>query len=472
MLSERQIEHLLDKCEGKLKASLTTLRDRLLRDRNHASAIFELVLIYTLLGRFARVEPEAGPGMPDAVLRGRWGIRLSFEAAVVTSRASAARKLGSRFHGRLYREIVALGLPINGANISTEAVAGMEQNAEVPKEHQWREMLRHPSWAEFTSQIRGCGEAGWRCPQGNIVVYFKVRQDGYISAQSLQSERRTDIAKHPVYREIRKKARQIRGWPKRLRARPIVLAICTPGSGQEFWSGYDVDDFSVKRAVFSSLLEHERMSDLDRLNILRQRLKFGPRGTYVESNRLRVAGSKLVSAVLIVRIEQDRDLGLLIPKSRAKPELYLNSFARHPLTDRLMAEIKQLDFNMIEYGPGWENWQGTARDSRKARNIRRGGPFTLRLGKEGDIELRIPSMQILRILAGEATAQEVFGDKAAKSPNPLDVFDKALASELTLESIEVVEGERTSREERQIAFHFGKGKPDVIARAKKRDQME
>jgi hypothetical protein len=117
MLSEGQIEYLLEECEAKLNAPLATLRDRLLHDRNHASAIFELVLIYTLLGRLARVEPEAGTGMPDAVIRGCWRPRMSLEAAVVTSRSNAVLDHNGRIHNWLYREIIALGFSINGANI-------------------------------------------------------------------------------------------------------------------------------------------------------------------------------------------------------------------------------------------------------------------------------------------------------------------------------------------------------------------
>jgi hypothetical protein len=302
---------------------------------------------------------------------------------------------------------VKIGVPINGAAINTHAQAGAEESAAIPDKHRWGALQKHRSWQDFTAQLRERGQATWLCPEGSIEVLFEVRHNGYVSAMPLVPKATTDITKHPVYREIRKKARQIDAWPRKLRVRPIVLTICTPGSGREFWDHYDIDDYSVRRAIFSALLDHAQMHDLDRVNVLRQRLKFGPSGVRVASNRLRVSGSDRISAVLIVRIQQDHGFHVATPRSSAKPKLYLNPHALNPFTEKLIGQIEELDFNAVEYGPGWENWHGTERQSMRQRNARRSGPFELRIN-EGEVELRLPSMQILRILAGDATAQEVF----------------------------------------------------------------
>jgi hypothetical protein len=384
MLSERQIEYLLKECEARLNAPLAGLRERLLRDRNYAGSIFELVLLYVLLNRFERVEPETGPGMPDVIIRGRWRHRLSLEAAVVSSPSSAELAKSSEFNRWLYREIVKL-MPIKGASIVIDPKPGKTDDARVPPAHRWPVMQKDPSWHVFVGQVRDQGQARWECPEGNISVHFKARQDEYLTAQPLAPARPTDITRHPVYREIRRKARQAKRWPRHLRKRPIALVICTPGGGREFWSGHDVDDYSIHRAVFSALLDHERMNDLDRINVLRQRLKFRPQhptGVYVEPNRLRVAGSELISAVLIVRMEQDHGRAAQPPKSTAKPELYFNRHSRHPLPEGLAAEIRKLDFNAIEYGPGWEAWHDTERESLKVRNLRRGGLLEFRTGRK------------------------------------------------------------------------------------------
>jgi hypothetical protein len=404
------------------------------------------------------------------IIRGRWRHRLSLEAAVVSSPSSAELAKSSEFNRWLYREIVKL-MPINGASIVIDPKPGKTGDARVPPAHRWPVMQKDPSWQVFVGQVRDQGQARWECPEGNISVRFKARQDEYLTAQPLAPARPTDITRHPVYREIRRKARQAKRWPRHLRKRPVVLVICTPGGGREFWCGHDVDDYSIHRAVFSALLDHERMNDLDRINVLRQRLKFRPQhptGVYVEPNRLRVAGSELISAVLIVRIEQDHGRAAQPPKSTAKPELYFNRHSRHPLPEGLAAEIRKLDFNAIDYGPGWEAWHDTERDSLKVRNLRRGGSLEFRSGKKGETELRIPIMKVLKILSGEATAQKVFAEYGDQPPRALDIFQRALASELTMESINIIDGSSATRAEQQVSFRFGKGEPAVIARTRQR----
>ena len=181
-----------------------------------------------------------------------------------------------------------------------------------------------------------------------------------------------------------------------------------------------------------------------------------------------MAGSDLISAVLIVRIEQDHGWVAQPPKSTAKPELYFNPHARHPLPEGLVAEIRKLDFNAIEYGPGWEAWHDTERESLKVRNLRRGGLLEFRSGKEGEIEVRIPIMKVLKILSGEATAQKVFAEYGDQPPHALDMFQRALAAELTMESIDIIDIDPATRAEQQVSFRFGEGKPGVIARTRQR----
>src|SRR5262249_27952883 len=162
---------------------------------------------------------------------GRLRHLCSFEAAAVTSQDTARLNRASEFNSWLYREIVKLGIPINGAAINTAALTGKDESA-IPEKHRWGAMQKHRSWQDFTAQLPQYGQATWLCPEGCIAVRFEVRHNGYVSAMPLVPKTSTDITKHPVYREIRKKARQIDAWPRTLKARPIVVAICTPGSGR------------------------------------------------------------------------------------------------------------------------------------------------------------------------------------------------------------------------------------------------
>jgi len=80
--------------------------------------------------------------------------------------------------------------------------------------------------------------------------------------------------------------------------------------------------------------------------------------------------------------------------------------------------------------------------------------------------VRIPTTDILAILAGEKTAQDVFANYGDGPANPLLLFQQALASERSLESVEVIETDPVTRAQPQLSFRFGKGGGAVVARAK------
>ena len=421
--------------------------------------------MYACQRQFKNIVPEPAAGMPDVVVKRCWRPALSVEATTVKSVVSEAVDLSGEFHDWIYRRLEKVGVKLNGAAISTNENQDHEGFAYIPKRHRWPQLVKHQSWAEFVSELKRDQHAIWRCPEGGVSVIFEVRNNGYISGNLFTSQAPIDITKHPVYRAIRAKARQASKWPKPIQRRPIVLAICAPRHGSEFTDFPAHNEFSVDRAVWSALLDHERLSDLDRLNILRQKLSFGPSGVQVASNRMRVAGSRMISAVLFVRIEQIHDRAQVVPASRAIPMLYLNRHANCALTADQTQRIKQLDFNFIQYGPGWESWHGSPRESPKARNMRRGGSIEYRSNKEGTIEMRIPTVQLMKILSGEKSAQDVFADYGGL-PNPIDKFRKALSSELSLQSISLVNPDHGSRDEQSVAFVFGPGQEGVIARSK------
>lgn len=82
--------------------------------------------------------------------------------------------------------------------------------------------------------------------------------------------------------------------------------------------------------------------------------------------------------------------------------------------------------------------------------------------------MRIPTTDILAILAGEKTAQDVFARYGDGPANPMQLFQQALASERSLESVEVIETDPLTRAQPQLSFRFGKGRGAVVARVKDR----
>jgi hypothetical protein len=465
MLSERQIKHLLETFESRANRPLTKLRGRLLRNENPQSEIWELIVLYTLQNLFRSVVPENADGMPDAIAKQNLWRACSFEAALVTSQTSADVNRSLEFTNWVYREVKSAGIVVNGAAISVNPVAGSEDASEIPNEHRWRAMRKSESWREFIRTLRDGGRACWVCPEGNIQLFFESRNGETITTRPLQPNRIRDITKHPVYREVRKKSGQIRGWKFVLRLRPVVLVICVPGHGSEFSKHVASQEYSVERAVWCALLDHNRLSDLERINRLGQRIWWNSQGAGVESKRLRVPKSHGISAVLVVRIGQESGAWKSATKMEARSELFVNPHCRHSLSARFLSEIRRLNFNAVEYGPGWESWQGTHKDDLKVRNSRRTGSFEVILDKEV-IEMRLPVMQIMKILAGEVTAKDAFSVYGEEQPHPLRFFQQVLSQELSIEAIEIVDTDPTTRADVQVAFRFRTGTKSVVARTR------
>ena len=461
MFAERQIRHLIGECETKVGKPLKRLRERLLRDRNSTSVIWELLLFYMLLRRYRSVVHEPAERMPDFLVRLNWRGSVSIEAACVSSPSTGEFKLSREFTVWLYRQLLEQGIDTSGADIAIHPINS--DPAQIPSKHLWGQFKKHSSWRTFVDQLRTQGRASWICAEGNIRLANRLGTGRFTTTRPLAPRMPTDITKHPVYRELKGKAYNISRWPLRLKRRPVVVAILIPEGGSEFAEHRGLHDYTVRRAIFSALLDHEKLSDLDRINILRQQLVFGPNGAHVSAKRIRVAGSGLISGVLIVRLKPNSlsSGGRLV----AKGEWFANPHAVKPLSSKEIDEILSLNFNQIEYGPGRESWHDTAGDSLKVRNIGLGGIVEYRGGNRG-IQVRIPITDVLTILAGEKTAQEVFAGYGVGPPNPLKLFQQALASERHLESVELIETDPLTRAQPQLAFRFVEGKEPVIARAK------
>jgi hypothetical protein len=68
MISEKQIEALLEECESNLDRRLDGLRLRLISNRNFISTIWELIALHSTLSLNISVKHEPGKAMPDIQL--------------------------------------------------------------------------------------------------------------------------------------------------------------------------------------------------------------------------------------------------------------------------------------------------------------------------------------------------------------------------------------------------------------------
>ena len=152
MFSERQIRHLLEICEKRVSKPLETLRERLLRDRNSASVIWELLLFYIFVCRYRAVVHEPAEKMPDFLVRLTWRRRVSVEAACVTSPSNAELNRSSEFTFWLYRQLLKEGIDASGADISIHPMDS--DKAQIPDRHQWGNLRKQLSWKTFVDQLR------------------------------------------------------------------------------------------------------------------------------------------------------------------------------------------------------------------------------------------------------------------------------------------------------------------------------
>jgi len=464
VISERQIEDLLTRCEQRLGLRLEKLRNNLLHHRETETHIWELVVLFVVSQCFEKVQHEPGKSMPDIVVKRFWATELSFEATLVSSSAEKQSNQAREFRSWVYRKINAV-TKLNGGNLDLIPIHN-ESDAYIPAEHQWPSLLKDRSWGTFLHQITDSGQANWVCPNGNFVVAFKVRENGFVVGGSdvYRYKYSGDIESHPIYKCIRRKAKQIRNWNQKLTSKPVVLVVGINDSGMEFFDNPANPEGAPKHAIYSALLYPDRLNVIDRYNILHLSavVHEGQWQSNLKSHR--VSGSSKISAVVLVQIENQYQFDGRY-KRVAKATLYQNYHADNKLSEIQLQQIQEIDFNLIEYGPGWEDWEGHERSTIAERNLERGGGFKLTSYRDQGFEIELPAIDVLKVLAGAKTAQDVFKDYRSE-PTPLSMFKKAFESGMPIIESEIVPREGLDRSETMMRICFGEPQQPTVASVK------
>lgn len=149
--------------------------------------------------------------------------------------------------------------------------------------------------------------------------------------------------KHPIYKVIKKKAEQAKGWNRS--RQPLVIII---GIQEE---GYNLTD-KYQRAIYSALADLEKWDLTTIFNYTYDRTWTGARRRY------RVSGSKLISAIVVVTFKNEfKPFTLISQKKASKPFIVRNPHPNIPLTDLQECFLRQVDFNQIAYGSNLESWE-------------------------------------------------------------------------------------------------------------------
>ena len=458
MLSEEQIKELLLSCEQSIGKELIDLRKRLLAHKNYNATIWELIVLYIFLTGSVEVDHEPSTAMPDICLAGGSVEKLFIEATVVSSRTKEQSERIDKFRSWLRQRVEKEFQPFTGAIIDLGSKS-KDSDISIPPEHEWKSMLGDQSWKYFLSELTSTNSGIWVCPLGNVTVRFSINDTEYISGGHAVPNLPKIVDEHVVYRAIKNKGQQIKQWSSDVKSAPIVLVIGCDEVSSEFNSnGFGI---GLKEAIYNALLDPHKMGLADRYNILRN-------GAIVGIRSKQVNGARHISAVVFVNLIAERMV--LSPRNRkiAKVTLFENAHADIPLNESQRDFIQKMNFNRIEYGPGWEAWQDTKNQDLSERARMWGGSMVISSRADGGFTIEIPTVLLTRILAGDLTAQDASDQFCDSPPQLIQLFKKALENNQQLLEASVVSVESLSREEARVRLNFSGPQPSVIARAKNR----
>ena len=458
MISERQIRNLLKECEVYLGCKLENIRSRLLSNHDYSATIWELVILYSSMDLGARVEHEPGRAMPDLKLSDQDEVLFWLEVLEVGSATKKQSKRIGDLHDWIYNQLRESGCQLNGGIIDISPIEPKNELS-IPPFNEWKSLKKSASWKSFVSDVRSSGVGRWDFCSGNACISFSANQSECLTASYLVPNLPKYVKQHPVYKAIKRKGKQIKKWDSSITDRPIVLVICTTDNSPEFerrGNGIDLEE-----AIYTALLDPHKLNLIDRFNILRD-------GT-VDDDLIKskqVLGARLISGVIFVQLKSQSGVLEFNPNKVAESHLFINEHADVLINRSQHLLLSNMNFNRFEYGPGWESWEGTHRDPIIARNRKKGGSFTMGSGKDGVYYIELPAITIIRIMAGDISAEEAlstYGD----NPKLIDWFDKVLNESHSIENISFVKSDLLSREEDRIRIEFSDPESPVIARSKK-----
>ena len=460
---------MLAACEATIGRTLTDLRKSLLHQKDSEASIWELIVLYAACRRFGnKSDHEPEDAHPDVVIRGRLNrLRFSLEAKVVGRSDRDFRQQERELLGFIYRQIQKRDPHFEGANYSIDRI-NSDNQAVLPKENEFRSLRKDPAFREFMNALESSGSALLMLPNNNIQISYQKSSGKYVSGRLLPIEHPKTPEEHPLYRTIKQKGEQIRKWNARILSKPIVLVLCAP-DGESTFGGAFKDAFNgPEQAIYNALLDPTQLAPLDVLNVLKRGIKPVDGQWQTDERPLKVSGAKHISAVLLVRLEHpvNSPLERKITKA-AKAELFINYQADVPLNQSLIEEIASLPICDIEYGPGWESWQGMERAALSERTKRQGGSFTYHGRENGGFAVELPTSLVLRILAGSDNAEDLLGNSYGE-PNPVSMFKAALENNQPLLDCIVSNDDSVDRSVSTIRFEFGPPQEPVVARTKKK----
>lgn len=463
MISEDQARALLNCCESRVGRRLVQLRSRLLGHEDTLGALWELVVLH-VVSLAGEVEHEPAEATPDVLLRTR---APRFRAL--------SRLFGSSYRHAVWVEATHIGWQPRDASDRVQAFirwmrhelsnAGVDPHTYVPQirepegdthlalppENQWARLRRDDAWVRFIDRVakREAKDILIIRP-GNmncrVIVTLSDKPNRYATSTFTAPGIIRSISDHPVFRAIKSKANQSKGWDTH--DRPVILCVGSSLSTGLFGtpSGSAV---STDAAVLAALHDTSKWHPIHQHNILRD----------TSGTKYRPSGVSRIAGVVVVSIEDRIEW---LPKThlrRAVTRYYRNDNASCRATDAEWHTIKNLDFNCIVYGPQWESWPRVGRRARsRTRHDRHqpGKQMVYRQVGEG-FELEIPAHDLSRLLAGAIDSQGMFAEYDLPG-----AFKGLIAGPRRIVGVRFVQGDPLKREVSRVCLTFGPPDEPII----------
>ena len=447
MISEEQAREMLRLCEVRL-GSLITLRSQLLGN-NPKAALWELVVLFACIDAAPNIKHEPGPGFPDVMLFDEdEQLLLSIEATFIGSDSSGCQRLFDDFCEFITKHVKKYQPLIRGLDINISSHIDKSKDVTLPDRHRWSNLLTSLVTTQYV-ELDKSGEQTIVIEAEDLEINLKRRGDDMNLYSGFSPDDTKVVSNHACYRRLKQKGAQINKWSTEIRDKPILIIIGSDSNSCD--SVNDTGPITVRQAVYSALLETDKKSTVQKINMTGQ---FG-----VGHGRFNVHGSKHISGVLMIHLANNSSGWLTTNRNKTpKEDYYRNEDCIHLIPKDLSPVMNKIDFKKIVYGPGSEAWDHGKDISHIKRYKWEGGPLSV--GNDG--MLKLPASFVLQILSGEAALSDFYGDhdhgfSASK------FLRRALADGRKIVNVELIEGNPLIREVDEILITLGPKQDRVIA---------
>jgi len=411
MLKDEQAVDLLLRCERIIGKELSQVRGNLKHAETRAAFVWELLVIETAseLGT-VEYEPNSG-GSPDILLHLSYGRQIWIEAAFLYHRFWQKERQSNAVIRWLFKEAERRGIPT--WKIHPKLGGKQDDKAGpvriLPRLQERKLFLKEPEILKFFEDISLNPKESHCCSLSHYTVsifYQPNAQGPYLTSSGLTQEVPKTIKEHVIYRVLREKARQhtVEG--------PRVVCI---GSDQS-----------------------PSLSLLSRL------------GPIALNNAVSKAFAEYhsLSAAIIISIK-DEITGFGHFQKHAHGQIFINPYARNPLTPEEFQTLSKMNFNRWKYSEPLQKYEYTTTHS--LRNI--SGSLTCKYKGDG-MELEVPANIIIQALAGKTNLLKEFGLREN------DSVMRALNEGWIIEACRLKKGDTQAGEAANVVLHM---KPPISA---------